>query len=189
MYRDGKVYDKIKDVIIDIFIDYDIKEFPINEREVCKKLGVALVAYSEYEGIERELLLKKSKYGFFAPPTSNNVPTIFYNDINRSYGMVRFTIFHELKHYVFEDQDDEDDDIADFFARYFMCPIPYMLLKKIDSQNEIMSYCGMSLEPARYACSNIINRRNRYGYKIFDYEVRLINHLNPILLEVYKKSS
>ena len=25
MYRDGKVYDKIKDVIIDIFIDYEVR--------------------------------------------------------------------------------------------------------------------------------------------------------------------
>lgn len=48
------------------------------------------------------------------------MPTIYYNDSFESEGSQRFTIFHELKHYVFEDKDDEDDDLADFFARYFM---------------------------------------------------------------------
>lgn len=94
--------------------------------------------------------IKKSKLGFFVKATKSTPPTIYYNDTIESEGAIRFTIFHELKHYVFEDDDDEDDDdedddLADFFARYFMCPIPYLLLKKIDSQNEIVSFCGASI--------------------------------------------
>ena len=69
-----------------------------------------------------------------------------------------------------------------------MCPIPYLLLKKIDSQNEIVSFCGASLSAARNASTNIVNRRNKYGYKLFDYEVRLIEHLEPLLIEVYQKN-
>ena len=69
-----------------------------------------------------------------------------------------------------------------------MCPIPYLLLKKIDSQNEIVSFCGASPLAARNASTNIVNRRNKYGYKLFDYEVRLIEHLEPLLIEVYQKN-
>lgn len=64
MYRRDAIYDEIKNVIIDIYIDYGIKTFPINEKEVCKKMGVALIPYSEYEGDEFKLLQKKIQVGF-----------------------------------------------------------------------------------------------------------------------------
>lgn len=186
MYRSGEEYEYICNVIIDIFIDYDIKSFPIDEKDICRKMGIALVPYSTYDSDAIELLKRKSKLGFFVKGSTESPPTIYYNDLRLSKGEVRFTIFHELKHYVFEDDDDEKDDLADFFARYFMCPIPYLLLKKIDTENEIMAFCETSSTAARNAYSNIVNRRNKYGYHIFDYEIRLINQIEPVLLEVYK---
>ena len=43
MYRDSDTYDEIKKVIIQIYLDYDIREFPIDEEVVCKKLGVSCI--------------------------------------------------------------------------------------------------------------------------------------------------
>lgn len=187
MYRTGKTYDEIAEVVIDIYIDYDIRTFPVNPKDICRKLGVALVAYSEYNDENRELLEKKSRDGFFVKGSSEMPPTIFYNDKQESEGRVRFTIFHELKHYVCEDDNDDEDDLADYFAKYFMCPIPYLLLKKIDTPPEIMSFCETSLAVAYNVFSNVVNRRRKYDYKLFDYEIRLIEHLDPILVEVYHK--
>lgn len=185
MYRRGKTYDEIAEVVIDIYIDYGIKSFPVDPKDVCRKLGVSLVAYSEYDDEQRLLLEKKSKDGFFVRGACNLPPTIFYNDRQESEGRIRFTIFHELKHYVCEDDNDDKDDLADYFSKYFMCPIPFLLLKKIDVPLEIMSFCGTSLTVAYNVCSNIENRRKKYNYSLFDYEVRLIEHLNPVLLEAY----
>jgi len=187
MYRTGEIYDEIKKTIIDIYIDYGIVGFPIDETCVCRKMGVALIPYTNYGKEERRLLIKKSQHGFYVPGTADNSPTIFYNDLYESKGAQRLTIFHELKHYVYEDDDDENDDLADFFARYFMCPIPYLLLKKIDTPNEIASVCGTSLEAADNVYSNLHNRRKKYSYHLFDYEIPLINHLDPVLLEVYSR--
>jgi len=187
MYRASEVYEEITKTIIDIYLDYDIKGFPIDEKLVCRKLGVALIPYSGFTRKDRALLIKKSQHGFYVPETANNSPTIFFNDSFESEGAQRLTIFHELKHYVYDDIDDEDDDLADFFARYFMCPIPYLLLKKIDKPNEIASVCGTSMAAAYNAYSNLRNRREKYGYHLFDYEIQLINHLEPILLEVYSE--
>lgn len=187
MYRDGKVYDEIVETIIQIYIDYDIKSFPVDEKKVCRMLGVSLLPYSYFNDRTKELLLKKSEFGFFVKGSKDKPPTIYYNDLRDNYGSVRFTIFHELKHYVYEDEDDGEDDLADYFARQFMCPTSYLLLKNIDTENEIMSFCGVSYEAAMYACSNIMNRRMNYGYKLFDYEIRLIEHLEPVLIEVYKR--
>ena len=54
----------------------------------------------------------------------------YYIQLIVSVGAQRFTIFHKIKHYVFEDKDDAKDDTADYFAKLFMCPIPYLILKK-----------------------------------------------------------
>ena len=188
MYRSGKVYDEIAKTVIQIYLDYDIKSFPIDEKEVCRKMGVALIGYSSMPKEAQALLKKKSEYGFFVPETKDNPPSIYYNDMLESEGAQRFTAFHELKHYVYEDEDEEEDDLADYFSKYFMCPIPYLLLKNIDSVNEVISEFGTSYEAAFYICSNVVNRRNKYGYQVFDYEIELIEHLEPVLLEVYSKA-
>ena len=187
MYRKGIIYDEIKKVIISIYLDYDFKIFPIDPHEVCRKMGVAVIPYSCFGREQRRLLKKQSEYGFFVPATSKNVATIYYNDFYGSLGAQLLTILHELKHYIYEDADDLDDDLADFFARYFMCPIPYLLLKNIDTPNEVVSFCGVSYEAACNVCANLVNRKKKYGYRLFDYEIPLIEHLEPVLLEVYQK--
>ena len=186
MYRDGKTYDEIDKVIIDIYNDYNIHKFPLDEVDICNKLSVALIPYSEFSQEERKLLEKKSKQGFFVKESKEQPPTIYYNDLLDSKGAIRFTIFHELKHYVFDDEDDSEDDLADYFARHFMCPTAYIMLKGLDSTNEIVSFCGMSLEAASYAVSGIRNRIKKFNYDLFDYEIPLIRQLEPILLETHK---
>ena len=99
MYRSGSEYDEIAKVVIQIYLDYGIRKFPIDEREICSKLGVSLVAYSELDEEFRELLLKRTEYGIFVKRTPNRPPTIYYNDKFEPYGARRYTIFHELKHY------------------------------------------------------------------------------------------
>lgn len=183
MYRTSAEYEEICRVIIQIYIDYNLKELPIDEKVVCKKLGVSLMPYSTFDLAGKELLKKKSKLGFFV--TKNNEPIIYYNDDRDSLGEIRFTIFHELKHFIFEDKDDEKDDLADFFARFFMCPIPYLLFNKIDTIEKIMEVCGTSRSAAENACSNILSRRSWHGDTIFDYEIPLIEQLNPTLVEIY----
>ena len=58
--------------------------------------------------------------------------------------------------------------------------------KGLDSTNEIVSFCGMSMEAAMNAYSNIVSRRNKYGMDLFDYEVSFIEHLDPVLLETFQ---
>ena len=59
MYRDGSIYDELDKLAISIYIDYGIRDFPIDVQELCKKLGVLLIPYSEFEEMDKELLCKK----------------------------------------------------------------------------------------------------------------------------------
>ena len=72
-----------------------------------------------------------------------------------------------------------DDNMADYFARYIMCPIPYLIKANINDELTLISDHGVSCEAAGYAINNVRNRRAKYGDKIFDHEQPLIDLLFP----------
>ena len=80
MRRCGTEYDRLDKLAIEIYLDYGFNSFPLDVKDVCRRMGLSLVPYSEYTGEERELLHKESQYDFFAPRTKESAPTIFYND-------------------------------------------------------------------------------------------------------------
>lgn len=178
MYRKGVEYDEMAKRVIEIYLDYNIRKFPI---DVCQKMQIALIPYSSYAVKNRSLLKKESISSFYVKPTISNPATILYNDdINDvgSYGNIRRNIMHEVKHYVCEDsQDNPDDDLADYFGKYFLAPIPYLLVKRIDNCNDIMSTFAVDEDMASFILKNLRNRKHKHGAKIFDYEIPLLKHL------------
>ena len=181
MYRTGEEYDKMAEIVGQIYIDYDIREFPINEKDVCSRMGIHLVPYSEYPEEKRALLKKKSYSGFYVPPTSTSPPMIFYNDnIDEvgSIGNMRRNIFHEVRHYVFEDNNEcSEEDLADYFGKYFLAPISYLIALRISNVNQIIADFGVDFEMASFIAKNLRNRRNRYDNRVFKYEKPLLHHL------------
>ena len=181
MYWSGNDYDKMAQLVIDIYIDYNIISFPVDEKNICRKLGLKVVPYSEYNEQDRLILMKRSLDGFYKPPTISTPPTIFYNDTISSYGRQRYSIFHEVKHFANNDKFDDiySDNMADYFSRYFMCPIPYLIYWGINDEMTLISDHLVSQEAARNTIKNVRNRRAKYGDKIFDYEQPLIDLLFP----------
>lgn len=180
MHRSGKVYEAIREEANQLLIDYEIKEYPLDIVELCNKLSIRLCKYSD---LDKNMLMVKSNLGFFVKESKDQPPTIFYND-SLSIGTIRFTIAHEIKHFVFNDKDDEDDDLADFFARYILCPVPYLILNQVTEPNEIMSFCNVNIKTAQNASKNVYNRLSVYGRQLFGNEKELIESMNPELLDV-----
>lgn len=168
-------YERIDKLAIELYVDYSLSDFPIDEQSLCRRMGINLVPYSAFEGQGRDILYKHSKEGFLNYGTTSLKPVIFYNDSDDAvYGNIRQTIFHELKHFLEEDKDDSEDDLAEHFGRYLACPTAYLVWKNITDVNEIISTFGVSVTIARYASSNVKNRISKYGHEIFDYEKPLI---------------
>ena len=159
MYWSGTDYDRMAQLVIDIYVDYNIRSFPVDEKEICRKLGLKLIPYSEYPEEQEALLRKRSMDAFFAPATRTTPPTVFYNDKVESRGRLRYNIFHEVKHFVTGDKDDGEynDNMADYFARYFMCPIPYLIEYGIDNELTLISDHLISQEAARNTIKNVRN--------------------------------
>ena len=77
MYLGGNDYDKMAQLVIDIYLDYNIVTFPVDEKVICRKMGIKVVPYSEYNEQDRLILMKRSPDGFYKPPTISTPPTIF----------------------------------------------------------------------------------------------------------------
>ena len=77
MYWNSSDYDKMAKLAINIYLDYNITDFPVDEKEICKKLGLKLIPYSVYTEKEQELLRKRSENGFFSPATKTTPNAIF----------------------------------------------------------------------------------------------------------------
>ena len=172
------MFDRLNKLVIDIYIDYNLTSFPIDVFKLAKRMGLKLIKYSSFEKKERELLIKESKNGFYSIAPSG--PIIFYNDLIDNKENIRMTIAHEIKHYV--DSDCEENETSEkgakHFARYLLCPIPYLISNKIKDVYEIMTTFGLSYTASTNAQSNVINRVEKYGYQIFDYEKTLLKLLN-----------
>lgn len=97
-------------------------------------------------------------------------------------GAIRLSVFHEIGHYICEDE----DDLADYFARHFMCPTAYLMLKGIESPNEIVAFCGVSFQTACNASANIANRKKKLGNKLLSYEKEFIKNIDPITFGFYE---
>ncbi len=188
MYRNCAIYDRLDRLAIELYCDYGFNKFPLDVQEVCNKLGLMLVPYSAYIASERELLKKRSVYGFLQPLSATAPATIYVNDDLtevHSKGIIRKTIYHEIKHFVCGDKDDADDDLAEHFGKYFPCPIPHLIVNGINSPNEIVSRFAVDMSDACSIASQLCNRRTRYGSHIFDYEKPLIKLLDPVYYQIY----
>lgn len=180
MYWDGSDYDDMLRLVVDIYVDYGIKEFPIDEKELCRKMGILLIPYSEYP--DKELLKKRSREGFFIPISKNHPPMILYNDdISevKSYGRMRTTIFHEIKHIANGDvtENEKDEDLAEYFAKNMMCPIPLAVIRNITQPSVIISEFETSYDMACNIVRNVISRRRAMGTKILEFEKPLLEQL------------
>lgn len=189
MYRDKQEYERIIRLVIQVYLDYEISSFPIEEKKLCQKLNITLAPYSAYSTEEQNLLMKRSEYGFIVQAANLSAPIIFYNDMLRSHGAVRQTIFHEIKHFIDEDTEEnpEDDDLAEFFGKNLACPIASLIWENIENPNEIVAKYGVSYQMAKYLSKNVKNRKRRYGNTIFDYEKPLIKQLYPTSYELFFK--
>jgi len=170
----GEDYEKLDRMVISIYQDYNLLEFPIDIFKLCKRMGLKLFKYSSFEGNNLKLLKKKSNDGFYCPTPDG--PAIFYNDKGHTEERIRMTIGHEIKHFVCNDvtEDDKEERMADHFARFLLCPTPFLVYFEISSVFEIMDTFQLSYSAATSAQNALKGRCNYYKNKIFDYEQPLI---------------
>lgn len=171
-------YEEIKQIVVDLFVHYDVRCIPVSAFEVAAKMGIPVIPYSAIPDNKRRLLLRESEDGFVVEKTAREW-YIYYND-QKDYGRVNNTIMHEIGHIVLDHS--EDSELAEkevkFFAKYALAPP--VLIHKLGIKNayEVYEHFDVSLEAAGYAYE-YYKKWLAYGKNDYtDYELRLLRLFN-----------
>ncbi len=78
MYWDSSDYEAMSKMVIDVYLDYGIRTFPVDEKEICRKLGVKLLPYSDFPDFVKDV----SDDAFYVPPTT---------EIHQSFSIMTWT--------------------------------------------------------------------------------------------------
>lgn len=151
-------YEIIKQMIIQLFIQHDIRSIPIDCFEICAKMDIKLKPYSRLTKEALSKAMATSKDGFcllLEEPIgqfSYNQWYIFYND-HQSHERIRFTLMHEIGHIVLDHTEHSElaESEANFFAKYALAPPP--LIHKIQPEDymDVAKRFDLSQECAYYS--------------------------------------
>lgn len=146
-------YEEIKEEVIHLFEQYNIRCIPISGFELASKMGIIVVPYSSLSLVKRKAACTTSMDGFYTEP-GDGKEYIFYNDL-RGYNRSNMTILHEIGHCVLGHYDEVDPDEmeaeAKFFAKYAAAPPPLIHYLRPKAPEEIESIFCVSFQAAVYA--------------------------------------
>lgn len=167
-------YEKIKRIIVNMFVKYGVSCVPVNGFELATKTGIKIIPYSAIVESKRYLLIKKSEDGFCVEKEIDEW-YIYYND-EKNYGRINNTIMHEIGHIVLDHS--EDSELADkevkFFAKYALAP-PVLIHKfKLKNAVSIADVFEISYEAACYAYSYYMKWLQYGEIDYTDYEITML---------------
>lgn len=179
MRLSDEIYEYIKQVVADMFVECNIKGVPISAFEVAMRLGLTVIPYSAMGRKERIKALLYSKDGF-SVETNNGEWIIYYNDSDKNYGRINQTIMHEVGHYLLghTEEGEEEESEAKFFAKYALASPPLIHnMEEEKSVENVMDKFAIGYEAAIYAI-NYYRKWLKYG------EVDYVNYELQILIQL-----
>jgi hypothetical protein len=140
-------YALINRMILETFINREIRSFPFDCEHLIKELGYKVHKYSELSETKlcNCLLVSDESLKLF--------DNIYYNDgmpVNR----VRFSLAHELGHIILDHGDYLDpvkEAEANYFASHFLAPRMAIHYAKCKNQNDVSKIFHLSQEASQYA--------------------------------------
>lgn len=203
-------YDFIQRKVYDLIFTF-IDSIPIDPFSIVSYFDSIFICsykeYSEYYNISEDDVIRKfnSNEGFLLKckdtSTNTNYYIMGYNQ-NKSKERIRFTIAHELGHFILKHNDRTSKNIlnryslsdqetqhfeteANHFAKHLLIPFPIALyfkkhLKRFTAEI-ISNIFNVNFEPANYVFLNL-NKLGDYSKKYFD------SNIEQIILKKFNKS-
>ena len=173
-------YEEIKIKVVNLLEQNNIHSIPIDCIKLAEDMGFELKPYSKLSAKKLKALKELSGGDGY---TIDNVDTgkkiLFYDD-SACIGRQRFTILHEIGHYVLGHREESElaESEADFFAKYAIAPMPIIYALDIDDYVDISEKFSTSSECAFYIMDSYI-KWLQYGPKFFsEYEKKLLTLFN-----------
>ena len=151
-------YEKIKEEVADLLQTYNVNQYPFRICELASKMSISLKRYDSFEENIKALSISKSEDSFVTWVKCK--PFILYNN-EKPTERKRFNIAHEIAHIWLEHQNntDQNEAEANFFAAYLLAPTPLIIEYDIDSPYTISSTFWISKEAGQHACTRARKRR------------------------------
>ena len=169
------LYEQIKEKVFEVFKEFNINTIPIDCKKLAQLLGYKLIKYSNLSA--DSLITQQSNEGcsFIYAINNKEIKKIYYNDA-QVVGRQRYTIMHEIAHGVYEHKEESDlaDDIANFFARYSLAPIPLIHKLKIDDVDSIAETFNVSHALAENCLKDYYNWLEYGKPTLLPYESKLL---------------
>jgi len=140
-------YKTILNTVLQVLNCYQIRKIPVDLFSIIAQVpNLNIHKYSDTavaNGVTVQDICNtfRSNYGVYIRDRSKNRHSIFYNDVTRNEGLLRFTIAHELGHFFLLHADTEEIEYdtkeyeANFFARNLLAPVP--LVERVLSNDKV----------------------------------------------------
>lgn len=176
-------YQKADEKAIQLLLDYSFLSFPIDVFALAKKLNIKLVKYSDLDSAKLNEILSNSKTRDGLTVIKKRIDgwydfIVYYND-KSSKNRQRFTIAHEIKHVVYLELDPSDDDeaLANHFARVLLLPPCVLLSLNTRDMYSISEMFHISPEAAENALSALEERIRYHDYRLLRYEKNFLSQI------------
>lgn len=161
-------YESIKNDVANLYKRLNITRLPIDPFEICKRMNIKLVKYSDYDEETQKELIHIQPQGF-------NVDglIIYYNDMQISQ-KVKFTILHEIGHIIrgHKEYSPLAEAEAEWFAAYAIAPPPVINLFKVSDFTDIIDIFDTSFDCACHSMNRYLSWK-KFARKDADYDVIL----------------
>lgn len=171
-------YEEIKSIVVATYEKYGINKIPIDCFELARKMGITIIPFSKLtQKQQNKISFCEGEAIMFC---INQSTYIFYNDIDNTISRQRFSIFHEIGHYILGHKGESElaKSEADFFARYAIAPI--LLVWKLNCVDvvDIKNIFNTSFECATNIKNNYDNWIIYGGQELKKFEDKLIDIFN-----------
>lgn len=178
------LYEEIKQKAAMIFERFNSRKIPVDVFALADFLGITVIKYSQLTENEKDILerngISRNSDGFYALARKNGVdrPYIYYND-SKTPGRIRFTLLHEIGHYVLGHKQHSDlaEAMANFFAKYMIAPPVLVACTKPSDYVDIMNAFEASAECAMHSFNYYIKWLrifHKRGRTLKDYEIKIL---------------
>lgn len=173
-------YEEIKRLVVCLYKECGIHTYPISYQEICKKMGIILIPYSELSERKQNAAKELSSDGFHLLiqdlHSGELVRLIYYNDSNTR-ERIRWTILHEIGHIVLDHSEESElaESEANFFAKYALAPPPLVHAAGCKDFIDIMVKFDLSVTASLYTMSYYRKWLTHYGPSMYqEHEIAML---------------
>lgn len=169
-------YEEIERRVVDLYVEQDIHNMPIDPFNIIKNRGYALIPFSTFNPNNRPDCIDEDNdaFSFYDPTMKTQV--IVYND-EKPLNRIRFTLMHELGHIDLGHKCESDlaRKMADYYAGYALAPNPLIGKYACETVQDISSKFWISSECAEVRIDRYQKWKKHGERYLKDYEINLIN--------------